>query len=148
MDTILLKRSSIEKLAASAAGFGIAICLMISQNTTLSAKDVGNLTGISPRLNYIQEEQQLREVLFEDEILNKYKYRNVSITDVEKGVKYVRMIKYYNNRPVRINIVELSLGVNDSLKVEPSIASAILASRTKIANIADKNKSLFSINCF
>ena len=50
MDTILVQRPQFEKAATSAAGIGIAICLLLSQNTLLSAKDLGNLTGISPTL--------------------------------------------------------------------------------------------------
>ena len=67
MDTILvnrLQRPQLEKTATSAAGIGIAICLMLSQNLLISAKDirVENLTGISPSLNYIQERQQEQEI--------------------------------------------------------------------------------------
>ena len=145
MDTILvnrLQRPQLEKTATSAAGIGLAICLMLSQNLLISAKDirVENLTGISPSLNYIQERQQEQEVAFENEISNKY--RNSKVVSVEKGVKHVRMIRFYNNKPVRINIVELSKGVNEDLVVEPAIASEKLASRTKISNIANRENAI------
>ena len=149
MDTILvnrLQRPQLEKTATSAAGIGIAICLMLSQNLLISAKDirVENLTGISPSLNYIQERQQEQEIAFEQEISNKY--RNSKVVSVEKGVKHVRMIRFYNNKPVRINIVELSKGVNEDLVVEPAIASETLASRTKISNIANRENAIVAIN--
>ena len=66
MDTILVQRPQFEKAATSAAGIGIAICLLLSQNTLLSAKDLGNLTGISPTLNYVQEQQRHQETIFEE----------------------------------------------------------------------------------
>ena len=149
MDTILvnrLQRPQLEKTATSAAGIGIAICLMLSQNLLISAKDihVENLTGISPSLNYIHERQQEQEIAFEQEISNKY--RNSKVVSVEKGVKHVRMIRFYNNKPVRINIVELSKGVNEDLVVEPAIASETLASRTKISNIANRENAIVAIN--
>ena len=149
MDTILvnrLQRPQLEKTATSAAGIGIAICLMLSQNLLISAKDihVENLTGISPSLNYIQERQQEQEIAFEQEISKKY--RNSKVVSVEKGVKHVRMIRFYNNKPVRINIVELSKGVNEDLVVEPAIASETLASRTKISNIANRENAIVAIN--
>ena len=149
MDTILvnrLQRPQLEKTAPSAAGIGLAICLMLSQNLLISAKDirVENLTGISPSLNYIQERQQEQESAFEQEISNKY--RNSKVVSVEKGVKHVRMIRFYNNKPVRINIVELSKGVNEDLVVEPAIASEKLASRTKISNIANRENAIVAIN--
>ena len=146
MDTILLSRPKIEKTATSAAGIGIALCLLISQNLLISAKDidVGNYTGLSPALNYIKEEQVTRELAFNQNI--SHKYAGSKITDVEKGVKYVRMIRFYNNRPVRINIVELSTGVNGNLSVEPAIASDTLAARSKISNIAQRENAIAAIN--
>ena len=146
MDTLLLTRPRIEKTATSAAGIGIALCLLISQNLLISAKDidVGNYTGLSPTLNYIKEEQANREKLFNQSI--SAKYHGSKITDVEKGVKYVRMIRYYNNRPVRINIVEVSTNVNSDLSIEPAIASATLASRSKISNIAKRENAIAAIN--
>ena len=146
MDTILLSRPKIEKTATSAAGIGIALCLLISQNLLISAKDidVGNYTGLSPALNYIKEEQATRELAFNQNISRKY--AGSKITDVEKGVKYVRMIRFYNNRPVRINIVELSTGVNGNLSVEPAIASDTLAARSKISNIAQRENAIAAIN--
>ena len=145
MDTILAQRPQFEKAATSAAGIGIALCLLLSQNTLLSANDLGNLTGISPTLNYVQE-QQIHDdaVFFEEEISQKYS--GLQITEVEKGVKHVRMIKFYKNKPVRINIVELSLGVNQGLTVEPSIASETLASKRKISNIAERDNAIVAIN--
>ena len=144
MDTILVQRPQFEKAATSAAGIGIAICLLLSQNTLLSAKDLGNLTGISPTLNYVQEQQRHQETIFEESITQKYGSSNV--VEVEKGVKYVRMIRFYKNKPVRINIVEMSLGVNQGLAVEPAIASETLASRSKISNIAGRDNAIVAIN--
>lgn len=144
MDTILVQRPQFEKAATSAAGIGIAICLLLSQNTLLSAKDLGNLTGISPTLNYVQEQQRYQETVFEESITRKYGSSNV--VEVEKGVKYVRMIRFYKNKPVRINIVEMSLGVNQGLAVEPAIASETLASRNKISNIAGRDNAIVAIN--
>ena len=145
MDTILVQRPQFEKAATSAAGIGIALCLLLSQNTLLSAKDIGNLTGISPTLNYVRQEQQLHDpAYFEEEISQKY--NGLEVTEVEKGVKHVRMIRFYKNKPVRINIVELSLGVNQGLTVEPSIASDTLASRRKISTIAQRDDAIVAIN--
>lgn len=138
MDTIALQRPQIEKTATSAAGICIAICLILSQNLLISAKDIGYITGISPKpkINY--------EEIFEEEISDKYK--NSTIVEVEKGVKHVRMIRFYDNRPVRINIVELSKGVNNNLVIEPAIASETLASRSKISRIANRENAIVAIN--
>lgn len=142
MDTILLQRPQFEKIASSATGLGIALCLLLMQNPMLSAKD--GLTGISPRLNYLRERQEQKEQIFEEEIIAKYNQSNV--VEIEKGVKYVRMIRFYQNKPVRINIVELSQGVNENLIIEPSIASSTLAHKSKISNIAGKENAIVAIN--
>ena len=144
MDTILVQRPQFEKAATSAAGIGIAICLLLGQNSILSANDIDNLTGISPAINYVRERQIQDEIFFEEEISQKYS--GSQVTEVEKGVKHVRMIKFYQNKPVRINIVELSPGVNQGLVIEPSIASDKLAAKSKISNIAQRDNAIVAIN--
>ena len=143
MDTIFAQRPQFEKAATSAAGIGIAICLMISQNLLIPANGIGKITGISPTIS-IQKNRVNQELLFEQEISSKY--QNFRVKEVEKGVKHVRMIKYYNNRPVRINIVELSPGLNDNLIIEPSTASETLASKRKISTIANRENAIVAIN--
>ena len=140
--TAIVQRPQIEKTATSAAGIGIAICLFFSQNLLISAKDVS--AGIPSAVNYVKEQRKYEELVFEQEILEKYP--KAQVVEVEKGVKHVRMIKYYNNKPVRINIVELSQGVNDKLVIEPSIASDTLANRSKISTIANRENAIVSIN--
>lgn len=144
MDTIVLERPQAEKTATSATGICIALCLLFTQNLFISAKDLGNITGITPELNYLIKEQKCSEEIFEQEISDKYK--NFQITTVDKGIKHISMTKYYSNRPVRINIVETSTVINKELMIEPAIASKTLASRTKITKIADRENALVAIN--
>ena len=144
MDTLLLTRPSIEKTATSAAGIAIAVCLLISQTIMAKDMEIGTYTGISPTLTYIKNEQVLRENEFNNEILRKYP--KARITNVDKGIKHVKMIRYYNGRPVRINLVELSTDINPDLSIEPSIASTTLASRSKISNIAQRENAIVAIN--
>ena len=144
MDTVLVQRPGIEKTATSAAGISIAICLIFTQNLWISAKDISGITGISPTLSNLVEKQKIQEEIFEQEILEKYK--NMHVTEVEKGVKHVRMTKYYSGKPVKINVVEVSRGVNDTLEIEPAIASDTLAARSKISNIAQRENAIVAIN--
>lgn len=144
MDTLILQRPQTEKTATSAAGIGIAICLLVFQNSSLLANDIGGLTGISPGLVQVQEQTVNQEELFNKEIVNKY--HNLHINEVDKGVKHIRMVKYYNGKPVRINVVEVSQTVNDELKIEPAIASDKLFGRRKISGIADRENAIVAIN--
>ncbi len=146
MDTILIPRIRFEKTAFSAVGIGIFISIMLTQNSLISAKDmgIGNYTGISPTLNYLIENQTKIEKDFEQNI--HYKYAGAKISEVGKGIKHIKMIRFYNSKPVRINIVELSTGVNNRIIVEPAIASETLASKTKISNIAQRENAIAAIN--
>ena len=144
MDTLILQRPQTEKTATSAAGIGIAVCLLLFQNSTLLANDIGGLTGISRSINQVQEQTVNQEELFNQEIINKY--HNLHINEVDKGVKHVRMVKYYNGKPVRINVVEVSRAVNDELQIEPAIASDKLFGRRKISGIADRENAIVAIN--
>ena len=144
MDTLILQRPQTEKTATSLAGISIALCLLLAQNVGLLAKDIGAATGISPGVNYIKDNQINKEELFNKEINAKYK--NLNVVEVDKGIKLVRMTRYFNNRPVRINIVEISQGANEELIVEPATASSTLAARTKISRIANRENALVAIN--
>ena len=144
MDTLILQRPQTEKTATSLAGIGIALCLLFMQNSGILANDIGNLTGISPGLNYIKEQKLQQERIFNQDIVSKYK--NLYVEDVDKGIKHVRMTKYINGRPVRINVVEVSQGVNEDLIVEPAIASTKLAAKNTISRIANRENALVAIN--
>jgi len=146
MDTTLTQKVLLRKTATGTVGIIIAITLTFMQSSLISAKDlgIGNYTGLSPTLNSLILEQSEKEKRFNQEIINKYS--NSKIVEVEKGVKHVRMIRYFNNRPVRINIVELSTNVNTNLNVVPAIASKTLASKSKISNIAQRENAIAAIN--
>ena len=144
MDTMILQRPQTEKTATSVAGIGIALCLLFMQNAGILAKDIGGMTGISPGINYIKEQKIHEEQLFNQEI--KTKYRNLAVTEVDKGVKHVRMTRYFNGKPVRINVIEVSQGVNEDLIIEPAIAGNKLAGRSKISNIAARENAIVAIN--
>ena len=112
MDTLLIHRPSLEKTATSAASIGIALCLILTQNLWIAARDFNGITGISPNIM----DKKIKEDIFEQEILEKY--RNLKVVEVEKGIKRVQMVKYYSGKPVRINIVEIS-GSLDNIVIEP-----------------------------
>lgn len=144
MDTIFKQRERVEKNATSATGIIIAICLLLTQLSIL-ANDIGDgITGISPSLNYIKEEFENKTLKHNKKI--KTKYKNYKAVEVEKGIHHVRMTRYYNNKPVRINVVEICREANEELNIYPTIASNTLASRKKISSIAEREKAVVSIN--
>ena len=146
MDTTLsMERPTLEKTAASAAAMAILLVFTLTQIPKIFANDIdiGFSTGLSPSLSFMQE-QKTGEIEFEKEI--KAKYAGAKITDIEKGVKHVKLLRYYNGRPVRINLIEVSRDVNANLEVVPAIASDTLASRRTITNIAQRENAIAAIN--
>lgn len=146
MDTKFIPRIKAGKFAINALGLIIVFFVMLLQSSFISAKDlgIGNYTGLSPTLNDLIQEHSKREEIFNQKIFNKYS--GSKIVEVVSGVKHIRMIRYYNNRPVRINIIELSTDTNSNLNVVPAIASETLASKSKISNIANRENAIVAIN--
>ena len=144
MDTLILQRQQTEKTATSAAGICIAISLLLFLHPGIFASDIGTSTGISPAISNIFEQKINQEEVFNQKILNKY--HNLSVNEVDKGVKHIKLIKYYNGKPVRLNIVELSQNINDELIIEPAIANEKLFGRKTIEKIADRENAIVAIN--
>ena len=146
MDTKLTNTANLKKTVMTTVGVAIVVCLLNSQNLIISAKDmgIGNYTGISPTLNCLIEKQEKAEKSFHKKLNNKYS--GSKIVEVEKGVKHIKMIRFYNNKPVRINIVELSTDINSRLNVFPATASQTLNTKSKISNIAERENAIVAIN--
>ena len=146
MDTLYLNEIRLGRTATNIAGIAIVILLLFFQciSTFAYEVDIGVHTGLSPNIEYLKKDLISKEKKFDSEI--KAKYSNAKIFDIEKGIKHVKMTRYYNNRPVRLNIVELSTELNENISVEPTIASDILASRTKISKIAEREGAIVAIN--
>lgn len=146
MDTTLtLQRPTLEKTATSAAAIGILMVYMLTQIPTILAneREICLYTGITPAIQYLAEQRE-KEIEFE-RIINQ-KYAGAKITNVEKGLNHIQMVRYYNGRPVRINLIELSTDVNSDLQVTPAIASKTLSSKTKITEIAQREHAIAAIN--
>ena len=92
--TAIVQRPQIEKTATSAAGIGIAICLLFSQNLLISAKDVS--AGIPSAVNYVKEQRKYEELVFEQEILEDVdNYQGVAVMNfTSKKEAYTRIIEH------------------------------------------------------
>ena len=146
MDTTLTPRLKTQNINLILYAIGITVCFLIVSNLSISANTtIGVQAGINSKLNHITTDEEInKEILFNTKISQKYK--GGIITDVDKGIKHIRLLKYYNNSPVRINVVEISRDINKDLLIEPTIASENLASRRKISNIAQRENAIIAIN--
>ncbi len=95
---------------------------------------------------YIKEEMnpQIRQEKFENRI--KSKYKGYVINNVDTGIKHIKMVKYYNGKPVKINVVEMNNKVASNYEVKPAIASVTLPNKRTVRNIAQRTNSIVAIN--
>lgn len=88
---------------------------------------------------------EVRKKKFDEYI--KEKYPKAVITDVQDGVKHIKLTKYYSGRPVRINIIETDLKIANNLEVVPALSSSDkLQSRRTITTIAKSKNAIAAIN--
>lgn len=111
---------------------------------------IANCTVTTPTLKemsqYIKEEMnpQIRQEKFENKI--KSKYKGYVINNVDTGIKHIKMVKYYNGKPVKINVVEMNNKVASNYEVKPAIASVTLPNKRTVRNIAQRTNSIVAIN--
>ena len=80
------------------------------------------------------------------ESMLRQRYRNGAILTIADGVKHIRMVKYINSRPVKINIVEVNTKLNPNIEIAPTLASTNLKHRATIRTIAKRNNSIAAVN--
>ena len=75
------------------------------------------------------------------------KYPKAVITDVTGGVKHIKVTKYYNGKPVKINVVETDMKLAKNIELTPALSSgSTLKSRRTITTIAKNNNAVVAIN--
>lgn len=96
--------------------------------------------------NNIKEEMnpEIQKEKFEQRIKNKYK--GYPVINVANGIKHIKMTKYYNGKPVRINIIEVNKNIANDYEIKPAIASSTLANKRTVRTIAQNTNSIVAIN--
>jgi exopolysaccharide biosynthesis protein len=94
----------------------------------------------------IKEEMnpEIKKENFNNRIAQKYK--GVNVVNLADGIKHIKLIKYYNGKPVRINIVEINRDIAKDFEVKPAIASKTLPNKRTIRTIAQNTNSIVAIN--
>lgn len=153
MDT-LYSRFNQDRLLLLCLNVFIATTIVLSQSVSVFADNVKIVSGIiSPQLiNSIHVERSLDKVMTEEKSeaeFNAYigrKYSNCKVYDVDKGIKHIKLVRYYQGKPVRLNIIEADLSVNKNIKVVPVLASKTLSHKASITSMARANNSLVAVN--
>ena len=93
----------------------------------------------------IELSPEVRKKKFDEYI--KEKYPKAIITEVQDGVKHIKLINYYNGRPVRINIIEADLKIADNIELTPVLSTSDkLQSRRTITTIAKSKNAIAAVN--
>lgn len=74
------------------------------------------------------------------------KYPLNSLSYPAKGVAHVKLTRYINQKPIKMNIVEIDPGANYSLNIKPQIAGTKLNSKAQIRTIAKRHNSIVAVN--
>jgi len=74
------------------------------------------------------------------------KYKGLLQSHPAKGIIHVKMTKWVNNRPVKVNIVEINPKANSKLQIKPKTASTTLNNKASIRTIAKSENSIVAIN--
>lgn len=121
--------------------------LMINSNTTAVGNEAISTAFTQQKQTDIKEQtRSLTEEKQRWESMLRQRYRNGAILTIADGVKHIRMVKYINSRPVKINIVEVNTKLNPNIEIAPTLASTNLKHRATIRTIAKRNNSIAAVN--
>ena len=151
MDTMFI---SSDKRILSAIGIGInifALMMFVMQTPFVSANDLiarvptPVLDTGQASIQIINEVSTEARTKYFNEKVQK-KYPKAVIVDVDRGVKHIKLTKYYDGQPVRINVVEIDRKLAKDYTVTPVLASDTLNNRRTISTIAKNSNSIIALN--
>lgn len=74
------------------------------------------------------------------------RYGNSYKNFIKDGVVHIKMTKYINNKPLKINVIEINTKINPEIRIEPVIAGEKLAKKASVVSISQKNNAFAAIN--
>lgn len=149
--TVAYNYKSIKKCINSSVYFCILFGVLCFQsfliNNNLFANEAILDTGANIKTNNLEEQtRSLTEEKQRWESMLRQRYRGGAINNVTDGVKHIRMVKYINSRPIKINIIEVNSQLNPDIEIAPQLASTNLKNKATIKTIASKNHSIAAVN--
>lgn len=160
MDTLDLFKENSEntaKLTLNLAILSVALLsLPLLSGAPIMADDIMLAHAPVPAINI--DTGQIYNEIFEavspqariDKFNNsvKQRYPNAVIKDVDIGVKHIKITKYYDGKPVKINLVEIDRGLAKNYELKPALSSNLnnLQSRRTITTIAKNTNSIVALN--
>lgn len=103
-----------------------------------------DLKMYSSETDYRQSQKEINEKLWKISLAARY--GNVHKQTVKDGVVHIRMTKYINHRPLKINIIEFNPYLNKNVKLMPVMAGEGLAKRTSVVSMSRQNNAFAAVN--
>ena len=129
----------------------VTLCITVTSGVCSKALSLGHPIFIEEnskqeKIAYVSPLQQeaVNRHNFIERINKKYPAKNISYPT--QGVAHIKQTRYINQRPVKINIVEIDTSANSLLNIKPQTAGEKLNSRAQISTIAKKNNAIAAIN--
>lgn len=160
MDTLDLYTGDSESTARFTINLIIAGALVLLLpfvfNSPLMADDMTIAQAPVPAINIDTEKvyQQIiddispeaREQKFNQSV--KQRYPKAVIKDVDTGIKHIKLTKYYDGKPVRINIVEIDNKLAKNYELRPALSSTgdKLHNKRTITTIAKNTNAIAAVN--
>jgi len=158
MDTLIIQSRRFEIPSKVCEYFVISLLFLtlllshgIFQPPIFASDLIANSTITAPVLKQTAQILQsqigtdLFRYKFEERVNNKYK--GMTVTNVADGIKHIKLVKYYNGKPVKINIVEMNSKVASNYELMPATASThTLQYKTTLRTIANRTNSVVALN--
>ena len=156
MDTLIYNAENYElkKLAEIAVNLSIIGVIVLCQallpihagNTKVAQVTAPDFDTGQIKMKILNEiSPETRRKNFETMI--RQKYPKAAVRTVSDGVKHIRLTKYYNGKPVRINVVEVDMKLAKDLEIMPALSSGkTLKSRRTITTIAKRHNAVAALN--
>ncbi len=145
-----------EVLSAALTTIGITVISGVCYLTLCQAHLIFAYEGDIDPVNHLAFKSKTQTVSKEEMELAEFyrwktntdiKYKGRLISRPARGIVHVKMTKWVNNRPVKINVVEINKKANSKLEIKPKTASAnYLNTKASIRNIANSENSIIAIN--
>ncbi|MBQ2644822.1 phosphodiester glycosidase family protein [bacterium] len=125
---------------------GDSLCFWGNSNSSIvhSQSFYGTDLQIHNKNSYKASVQEVRFKLWQISLARRY--GNVYKNKIKDGVIHIKMTKYYNNRPLRINVIEYNPFINPDIKILPIMAGNELAKKDSVINMSQKNNAFAAIN--
>ena len=152
MDTMLLCNDKrILNVFGIAVNFLIITALVAAQSAfvPIMARDMlANVSVLDTGQKSIEIMREVKDEVksrnFDEQV--RQKYPNALIADIDSGVKHIKITKYYDGRPVKINVVEVNPELAKDYTLTPALASDTLSNKKTITSIAENTNSIIALN--